>query len=411
MSSNSQPTPDRPQQVNQLIQALGESLERSTLAKLVMAGYHGPEMELKKVTIRPCVLKEEKCLSFVYHYATRDITKNHPEAAGIEQIAAALGSRFKTAHLLTQTGDVHLEFLQPGKCRLTRGPASITTPTTREHDREKHRWLDHRKPFLHALGITDAAQQIKPTMAHKWKQINKFIEIFDHAVTESGLAQKAQVEVVDFGSGKGYLTFAIHEHLRHTLGREAQVTGVELREELVQFCNDVARREACAGLSFRQGALDNYAPTKLDALIALHACDTATDQALHLGVRAGAALILCAPCCHKQIRPQLKAPAVLQPLLRFGIHAAQEAELVTDGLRALLLEACGYQCNVFEFISLEHTDKNKMILGIKRPGATPRPELWGHIAAVKAFYGIQEQQLETLLRTDHAPQPVPEQTG
>jgi hypothetical protein len=170
---------------------------------------------------------------------------------------------------------------------------------------------------------------------------------------------------------------------------------------LVQLCNAVAEREKCAGLTFRQGGLADYAPSKLDVLIALHACDTATDQALHLGVKAGAALILCAPCCHKEIRPQLVAPPVLQPVLQHGIHAAQEAELVTDGLRALLLEASGYQVQVFEFIALEHTDKNKLILGIKKPQPPSRTaELWRQVAALKDFYGIRAQRLELLLKHD-----------
>jgi hypothetical protein len=136
----------------------------------------------------------------------------------------------------------------------------------------------------------------------------------------------------------------------------------------------------------------------VNVLIALHACDTATDLAIHLGIRSGAGIIMCAPCCHKQIRPQINAPDVLKPLLRFGVHMAQEADMVTDGLRVLLMEACGYEVKLFEFISLEHTDKNKMILGIKRTGAIPQESTLLQIEAIKKFYGIQEHKLESLLR-------------
>ena len=109
-------------------------------------------------------------------------------------------------------------------------------------------------------------------------------------------------------------------------------------------------------------------------MIALHACDVATDYAIHTGIRLGAAVIMCAPCCHKQIRPQLHSPVVLRPLLQHGVHLGQEAEMLTDGLRALLLEACGYETQVFEFIALEHTSKNKMIMAVKRQHPTKNAE-------------------------------------
>ncbi len=400
MTDDAPPVAAPPEQVTRFLDAVRASLAQGTLAKLVLAAYQGPEAGLKKTVIRPLTLKDGAQLSFVQHYATRDITRNLPQPAGLALVADLLGAQFRSAHLLTQTEDFHLEFSRQGACRLTRGAAVSSVAPAAGHDRTKKRLLDHRKPFLQALGLTDAAQRIIPAMAHKWKQINKFLEIFDQAIADSPLAQQPRIEVVDFGSGKGYLTFAVHDHLRNTLHREAQVSGIELRQELVELCQTVATHEQCTGLSFRQGALGGFAPEKLDVLIALHACDTATDLALHLGIRAGAALILCAPCCHKELRPQLQAPDVLRPLLRFGVHAAQEADMVTDSLRALLLEAHGYQVKVFEFITLEHTDKNKMILGIQRAEpAVPGAKIWKEIAALKAFYGIREQHLESLLKS------------
>jgi hypothetical protein len=139
--------------------------------------------------------------------------------------------------------------------------------------------------------------------------------------------------------------------------------------------------------------------------VALHACDTATDLALFMGIRAGAELILCAPCCHKELRPQLKAPAVLEPLLRFGVHQAQEADMVTDSLRALWLELAGYRVGIFEFVALEHTGKNKMISAVKRTGLVDGEGLRARIAALKDFYGIRRHRLETLLRSGNGPTP------
>jgi SAM-dependent methyltransferase len=234
-------------------------------------------------------------------------------------------------------------------------------------------------------------------MSHKWKQINKFLEVFAHTFSESELTGQKTIRVVDFGAGKGYLTFAVHHWLRNILGIEAALTGIELRDDLVQLGNEVAARRHCEGLTFVQGSLQDYTPVDMDVLIALHACDTATDRALQLGLRARAAVLLCAPCCHKQIRPQIKAPEVLRPLMRFGVHFGQEADMVTDSLRALLLEAAGYRVNVFEFISLEHTDKNKMISAVRSAAPVPVERVRAQIAALKEFYGVQEHELERLL--------------
>jgi hypothetical protein len=207
------------------------------------------------------------------------------------------------------------------------------------------------------------------------------------------------VHVADFGSGKGYLTFAMHDWLR-AQGKQAAVTGVELRDDMVKLCGAAAAKHQMAGLRFDQGDVRSYTPLRLDVMIALHACDIATDYAIHFGLRAGAKVIMCSPCCHKQVRPQMQTPSLLRPLLQHGIHLGQEAEMVTDGLRALLLEAEGYDTQVFEFVALEHTSKNKMILAVKREqplSAERHAELQQQIAEIKRFYGIREQELQSLL--------------
>ena len=237
-------------------------------------------------------------------------------------------------------------------------------------------------------------------MSRKWKQINKFIEVFSHALTSSPLKLDQPVRVADFGSGKGYLTFAIHDYLRNTLKAEGEVTGVELREDMVTLCNTAAARLEHPGLVFKCGDVRSVAPSELDVMIALHACDIATDYAIHTGIRSGASIIMCSPCCHKQIRLQIQSPTLLKPMLQYGLHLGQQAEMVTDSLRALFLEACGYETKVFEFISLEHTNKNKMILAVKRAEPVDNAQLLEKIQELKAFYHISEHCLETLLRAD-----------
>ena len=169
---------------------------------------------------------------------------------------------------------------------------------------------------------------------------------------------------------------------------------------MVTLCNTAAQRLEHPGLSFQHGDVRTFAPTPIDVMIALHACDIATDYAIHMGIRSGAAIIMCSPCCHKQIRLQIQSPALLKPMLQYGLHLGQQAEMVTDSLRALFLEACGYETKVFEFISLEHTNKNKMILAVKRAEPQDPAQLLVKIQALKAFYNIQEHCLETLLQAD-----------
>lgn len=405
------------------------------LQQLVLVAYQGgvPDIDelganLQRVMVRPVVLRDQPHLSFLLRFPTKDITKNLsvPDALALLAAWFAHGA-FRNAHLHTPTEEVQLAFSKKGKASVRVGkpsnaeatrsarsvesaapgtPAAVAAPTplTSGHNRDKHRFLDPSRPFLHELGVTDARGQVLPTMSRKWKQINKFIEVFAAALARSPLSQSPRdqepIHVVDFGSGKGYLTFAIHDWLRHTMQRDAHVTGVELRDELVQLCQRVIGKLKLEGMDYEQGDVRDYHPAALNVMIALHACDVATDYAIHLGIRAGADIIMCSPCCHKQIRPQLLSPSPLRPILQHGIHLGQEAEMLTDGLRALLLEAAGYDTQVFEFISLEHTNKNKMILAVKRAKATSSEEVVRQIQDIKAFYGIQEQCLEQLLRAD-----------
>lgn len=411
---------------------LSQAVSEHRLVQLLLVAYQGtvPDLEalgsgLQRVFVRSVALRGVAHLSFLLRFPTKDITKNLPVPEALALIATWLADgAFRNAHLHTPTEEVQLAFSKKGKASVRVGkpsnaeagasvpsgapgtPAAVSAPgaVATGHNRDKHRFLDPSRPFLHELGVTDAQGHVLPTMSRKWKQINKFIEVFAAALARSPLGQPPRdqqpIHVVDFGSGKGYLTFAIHDWLRHTLHRDARVTGVELRDDLVQLCQRVIGKLKLDGMDYEQGDVRHYHPAALNVMIALHACDVATDYAIHLGIRSGADIIMCSPCCHKQIRPQLLSPHPLRPILQHGIHLGQEAEMLTDGLRALLLDAAGYETQVFEFISLEHTNKNKMILAVKRAKSTSSQEVVRQIQDIKAFYGIQEQCLEQLLKAD-----------
>lgn len=383
------------------IEHLCRALAQGRLLKGSLAKYRGPETDLQRVLLRPVQLRGEPQLQLVWRRATKDITKNHRADELPALLRELIGPQaFRHAHLHTTDGETELVVTQRGQASLhQRAAASVpAAPQPAAHNREKQRWLTLDRPFLAELGVTTAQHVLVPSMARKWKQINKFVEVFAHALESSPLADAKALRIVDFGSGKGYLTFAIHDWLRHQRGIAAQVTGVELRPDMVALCNAAIQRLGIEGLQVLQGDVQHWQPQPLDVMIALHACDTATDHAIDLGLRGGAQVILCSPCCHKQIRPQLLQPHPLRPILQHGVHLGQEAEMLTDSLRALWLEACGYDTQVFEFVSLEHTNKNKMILAVKRRTPKPVGPVLRQIDEVKAFYGIREHCLETLLR-------------
>lgn len=383
------------------------------LQRLVLSKYKGAEVDLNRITIRPVQIKDQQLLSFLYEYRTNHVTKNLSIEAAIVQLQQWLGSDFHNAHMITAEWETQLSFSKKGKVLINKNRNKNSAPAgdasaakTGEaqpvlaHNRNKLRYVEQDRPYLRELGITDANGQIIPAMSRKWKQINKFIEVLSTAIQQTGLDKRDELHIADFGSGKAYLTFAVHDYLTANVGVSTQVTGVELRQGLVDLCNQTAQKLSLAGIKFEQGDVQHFAAQDINIMIALHACDTATDYALNMGIRTGAEIIMCSPCCHKQIRPQLKSPALLAPVLQHGIHLGQEAEMITDGLRALLLEANGYDTKVFEFISLEHTSKNKMILAQKRKAARDNTETLQQIAAIKAFYGIQEHCLESLLQAE-----------
>jgi hypothetical protein len=377
---------------------LNSAIAAKQLHKLVLSKYQGPQ-PLKQLQIRPVELKQQWQLSFTYKYQTNDVTRNFSPEQAIDEIKTLLGEQFYAANLFTAALEAQLSISKKGKVlyQQKRLATPVAPQQDSSHNRQKQRYLTLDRPFLQQLGVTDAQQQLIPAMSRKWKQINKFIEIFSGAVQDTGLSKQKQLHVADFGSGKAYLTFAMHDYLTGTLGLDAKVTGVELRQNLVDLCNETAAKLGLNGIDFEQGDVKHFKARGINVMIALHACDIATDYAIHMGIATGADIIMCSPCCHKQIRPQMKMPAVLAPMLVHGIHLGQEAEMVTDSLRALLLEASGYNTKVFEFVSLEHTSKNKMILATKNKQKYNHENILRQVAEIKQFYGIEQHYLERLL--------------
>lgn len=391
MADSEKDNSSAPDPKEKFLSALRESIDGGTFLRLMLGKYRG-DADLKQVVVRRIVIKGEECLSLTLRHQTKDVTRNVALAVAEGEIGSLIAEGFRSAHLFTSVEDLQLEFNKRGKGRLSRSRPTMTDAASPDHDRSKQRLVSADRPWLLELGVTDGNGKVLPSMSDKWRQINKFVEVLDSSFTASPLVEKDKIQIVDFGSGKGYLTFAMHEHLSG-----ASTLGVELRAELADKCNAAARKCEGGGLSFKAGDIGDCDLPAIDIMVALHACDTATDLAIHQGISKGAALILCAPCCHKEIRPQIQIPEVLQPMLRHGIHLGTEADMVTDTMRALLLEGSGYVVKVFEFISLEHTSKNKMITAVANGTPARAAAAREEFSRLKEFYGIRQQRLAELL--------------
>lgn len=371
---------------------LRTSVSDGSLVKLTLGKHRGPDATLQNLFVRPVALKAGPHLAFVWRHATRDVTKNFPPDAALAELEPLIGRDFLDAHLFTVTLTAQLECQPDGTARLKVAPVSDRRSATQTHDRPKSHLISADAPWLRTLGVTNDRGRPREGKADKFSQIQKFAELLTHLIAETEFPAGQRLHIVDMGAGKGYLTFAIAA----LFGERAAVRGIEARPELVALCNRIVRENNFSHLSFTAGHIADTPLEELDVLIALHACDTATDDALAKGIAAGAKLIVVAPCCQKELRPQLTAPPVLADALRHGIFQERTAEFVTDALRALLLEWTGYRTKVFEFVSTEHTAKNLMIAAIKShpPGDAA---IATRLREFAAFYGIRTQRLASHL--------------
>ncbi len=379
--------------LDQWLGQLRQAWEQGTLVKLTLGAARGADASLQNLFARPVALRAGARLSFVFRHTTKDVTKNLPLAEAIEWLRRLLDTDFGSAHLFTTEAEWELQFPGGGEPRLAKRPARHDAPATTAHDRAKPRLIEPTAPWLRALGVTDAGGHVREGMAAKFRQINKFVEILQHSLADLPPRTDRALTLVDMGCGKGYLTFAAFDWLHRAGWQPLNVRGIETRRDLAELCRRVATAEQCDGLRFECGTIASTALERVDVLVALHACDTATDDAIAKGIQAGASLLLVAPCCHQELRPQLRPPPPLSDVLKHGILRERHAEWVTDALRAALLEWAGYETKVFEFIATEHTAKNLMIAAAKRPEPGDRETLAGQARALAGFYGIRSQRL------------------
>ena len=380
-----------------LFKLLNESITAQQFIKLTLSDRRDKANNLKNVFVKPVMLKAGLMLSFVYRHPTKDITKNYNIEEGVCLLKDMLDKGFYKADLFTTANDLHLTLTKNGKSILTQKNAVKQQAPSTEHNKVKKRFINtDQNIYLRELGITTTDGNVKSDKQDKFKQINKYVEIVEGIINSTELPEG--FHIADMGSGKGYLTFALYDYLTNQLKLDPKVTGVEVRKELVDTCNHIAAKAGFNNLNFITGSIDTAEIENVDILIALHACDIATDQAIYRGITANSKIIICAPCCHKQVRKSMAPTNDIKAITKFGILEERQAEILTDTIRALILESFGYKTKVFEFISTEHTPKNVLIVGVKAElVADTKTTALQKIKGLKELYGIEYHQLERLM--------------
>ena len=375
----------------EITEVAAESIEKGTFQKVVLAKSSVKGDDLKKITITLVPIGKQPQLSFHYNYATRDEVKNYVPEMGLNILEAMLHEGFLEAYLFCTDQELQHKRSVKGKvtCFTKRTTQRVKIKTS--HDKDKNYFIPQDANFLKALGISSSNGKVHQQHFSKYKQINKYVEIISHLLKD---LQSKDWNIVDMGAGKGYLTFALYQFLKKEYNWSGQLIGVELRENLVKQCNQVAQKVQFKDLKFEAKDIADYTAEDIDILIALHACDTATDLAIAKGIKSEAEIIVTAPCCHKQIRKQMTPKTELAPILKYGILKERQAEMITDGIRALILQLHGYKTKVFEFISTEHTAKNVMVIGTKHTQAVDKVKIQAEIDAIKTAYGIEWHALE-----------------
>ena len=405
--------------MQKFINKLQSSLKEGSFVKLTLskpiANSQQPTADLRNVYVKPIILKNEKMFSFTYRYERRDETKNYDAEQTLEVINQLVLNVFLNASLFTLTEDITLLISKKGKSTVMSKAVKEQREQNVQHDKVKNRLINTDNPWWFKLGLTTREGKVTADMQHKFKQICKYVEIVDGVM--KNVKFDGKIRIADMGAGKGYLTFALYEYLTQRCKYDIEIEGVEIRPDLVVKINEIIKESNLKDFRFVESSIESFdcqqttdnreqtsselahsswlkAQSSLDVLIALHACNTATDDAIIKGIESGAKLIICAPCCHKQIRQEMEKSKVVDPITRYGIFLERQAVMITDAIRALIMEYYGYKTQVMEFIEMEHTPKNILLVGRKSDAPVDKDAILKQIEDLKKQYGIEKHYLE-----------------
>lgn len=358
--------------------------------QLALSQPRSPGTEVtSKITGRVILLRNDKQIQLTHFHGAKQTHSNLTSNAAQAMCLELLTSQFRRLHLFTESADVTVKTGGNGSFSWhTSRPTKVAKPAA--HNRRKQYLIPEDEPcqFLAEIGVMNSEGRVLAAKYHKFRQINRFLELVDDVLPH--LPADRTIQVVDFGSGKSYLTFALHHLLTRIRGRAAHIVGVDRKADVIRDCSRIAAELGCHELTFQCGDIAEFGSVgQVDLMVCLHACDTATDAALAQAVRWQTPVILAVPCCQHELATQFKPDPALAAIDAHGILKERFAAIATDALRANLLELCGYQTQVVEFIDLEHTAKNLLIRAIRRDQPTAR--LTEHL--------VQYQQFVQLLGT------------
>jgi len=344
----------------------------------------------RKVSLRPVRIQNKRYYQLAFKRGQQEVHENLLPGETIQRVNQLWTDLFQEGYLFTQKADYHFLKTKKGSIQLKKHAPTKSQPMEPEvHNRTKHYLIPEGIPcpFLEAIGVMTHSGNVKSNQYRKFRQINRYLEFINDIVP--ALPSTGVLQIQDFGCGKSYLTFATHYFFTSILNREVNITGLDLKRSVIEHCQQIANRLGCTGLHFKTGNIDDYQLKngKCDLSISLHACDTATDAALAAAMEAEADVILAVPCCQHEIYQQINSQSKTG-LLKHGILKEKTAALVTDALRAQILEISGYRTQVIEFIDTQHTPKNLLLKAIKRQTALVKADLR---QAVQDYESLKDQ--------------------
>ena len=382
---------------SEFIQKVEDSFKSSTFNRLKISKPVNKNDDLVEIIVRIIDIKKVFNFSFLYHYKTKDITKNFNLEEGINEIKKLSWVKFKNFVLFTSENDITLSYNSKMKESINYCKPTILESVSKDHNKNKNNFIKiENNKYLKDLWIINWNNKISKDMWSKFKQINKYIETLDSIFKNSDISKLDQINIADMWCWKWYLTFSVYDHFVNNLKINTKVTWVEIRENLVDSCNSIAQKSNFENLEFVQNNINDYEIKNNDILIALHACDTATDDAIFKWITLNSSIIILSPCCHKQIRKELNVINELSDIVKHWILKERIAENVTDTLRGLIMEYHWYKTQIFEFISDWHTHKNLMIVWVKKKKKIPDNLILQKIENLKKMFWIENFYLENL---------------
>jgi SAM-dependent methyltransferase len=372
-------------------------LDEDTFVQMTCKGSIGPGMPWRLVRVRPVLIRGTRHWQFSHFDARQDHTRNYTEADVSARLNEVLALPFSSIQLETTLETINVQITRKGKAILHRSTPQRVHSADLRHDAPKYLPLPDGQPdaYLQKTGIMTAEGRVKADMRDKFYQINEFLKMLDHTGVLEGFGH-TPVRILDCGCGSAYLSFAAYHYLNDIRGIPASLSGVDTNAGLVEKSNAYSRDLGLNDACFYAAPIIDFVPEAApDILLALHACDTATDEALALGIRQQSPVILSVPCCHKHLHRQLESRAPFDPVMRHGILKQRLGDILTDSFRALILRIMGYKTDVVEFISSEHTSRNLMIRAVRRASSGADPFV-DEYRALKAYWNVTPY-LETLL--------------